>query len=290
MTGVPTQERPRLTLDDLARLHRTGTPIVMATAYDFVSGSAADAAGVDLVLVGDSAATVMLGLATTREVSLEEMLVLTRAARRGVTRALVVGDLPFGTYETSDALAVATARRFAEIGCDLVKMEGAGPIADRVKAVVATGLPVMGHVGLRPQQLQPGEPARVPVRTADAAVMLLRDARALEAAGCKAIVLEAVPAVVAERVVSRLRVPVIGIGAGASPAGQVLVTYDLLGLTEGHIPRFVKQYASLKREMVDAIAAYAADVRLRRFPESRHEYGLDATELAELDRRLATDV
>jgi len=286
MSSVPAAPAARFTIADLAARARQRVPIVMATAYDFVSGSAADAAGVDLVLVGDSAATVMLGLATTRDVSLDEMLMLTRAVRRGVSRALVVGDLPFGTYEASDAQAVETAKRFAGIGCDLVKLEGAGSIADRARAVIAAGVPAMGHVGLRPQQLLAGEPARVPVRTAAAALELIADARALESAGCAAIVLEAVPAAVAERLAARVRVPVIGIGAGAATAGQVLVTYDLLGLTEGHVPRFVKQYASLKREMIDAIEQYAGDVRGHRFPEPRHTYGMDAAEVAELDRRL----
>lgn len=273
---------------DLADRKARGVPIVMATAYDYVAASAVDAAGVDVVLVGDSAATVVLGLPVTRDVTLEEMLMLTRAARRGVRRGMLLGDLPFGSYEASDEQAIATARRFADIGCDAVKMEGGGSIVARARAVVAAGIPVVGHLGLEPQKLVAGQSARAQARSADDAFALIHDAKALEDAGCCALVLEAVPAAVSERAVPRLTIPVIGIGAGSAPDGQVLVTYDLAGLTDGHIPRFVKRYAELKQDLVRAVASYADDVRGHRFPETRHEYGIDSAELTELDRRLGT--
>ena len=276
----------RVSIQAIRDKKREHVPIVMATAYDYVSASAVSSAGADIILVGDSAAMVMLGLPATRDVTIDEMLMLTRAARRGTNGPLLVGDLPFGTYESSDAQAVATAKQFAEIGCDAVKMEGAGAIVERAAAVIAAGIPVMGHVGLQPQELKTGDPARVKARTADSALHLLADARALERAGCWSVVFEAVPAAVSERLVPLIRIPVIGIGAGAATDGQVLVTYDLLGLTDGHIPKFVRQYAELKREMVDAIHRYADDVRARRFPASEHAYGIDAAEIEALERRL----
>ena len=277
----------RFTVADVAEAKQAHRPIVMATGYDFSSARALDAAGVDIVLVGDSAATTVLGMPFTRDVTLDEMLMLTRAVRRGLSGPMLIGDLPFGSYEDSDHHAVATAQRFADIGCDAVKMEGAGTTVSRARAVIAAGIPVMGHVGLRPQQMSPDTPAHVEARTADDAMALLEDAHALEAAGCFAIVFEAVPARVTELLVPLLRIPTIGIGAGPATDGQVLVTHDLLGLTDGHVPRFVKQYADLKREMADAFTRYADDVRARRFPESAHSYGAPASELEALQRRLA---
>jgi 3-methyl-2-oxobutanoate hydroxymethyltransferase len=274
-------------LEDVQRRKRDGQPIVMVTAYDYGSARAMDAAGVDIVLVGDSAATTVLGLDVTRLVTLDEMLMLTRAVRRGLTDALLVGDMPYGTYEESNEQAVETARRFTDIGCDAVKLEGAGNMVPRVSAVIAAGIPVMGHVGLAPQALRPGEPGRVEARTADGAMGLLRDARDLEAVGCFALIFEAVPAPVSERIVPLLTVPIIGIGAGMAVDGQVLVTYDLLGMTDGHVPRFVKRYGELKAAMIAATQAYVAEVRDRRFPDKAHSYGMDAKELELLDERLS---
>lgn len=289
MTLPPTGRTVRFGVADVAAAKRDGRPIVMATGYDFASASALDAAGVDIVLVGDSAAMTVLGLPATRDVTLDEMLMLTRAVRRGLAGAMLVGDLPFGTYEASDAQAVATARLFAEIGCDAVKMEGAGATVSRVRAVIAAGIPVMGHVGLRPQQLIGGQPAHVEARSADDAMTLLRDANALEAAGCFALVVEAVPAPVMAALTSRIQVPTIGIGAGPSTDGQVLVTHDLLGLTAGHVPKFVKRYAELRRDIIDAVARYADDVRARRFPDAAHAYGMRSAEVEALHARLSDD-
>jgi 3-methyl-2-oxobutanoate hydroxymethyltransferase len=277
----------RFKVGDLAEAKRAGRPIVMATGYDYVSARAIDAAGVDIVLVGDSAATTVLGLPVTREVTLDEMLMLTRAVRRGITNAMLVGDLPFGTYESSDEQAVATARVYADIGCDAVKMEGAGEIASRVRAVVDSGMPVMAHVGLRPQRLTAGEAARVEGRSADDAMRLLDDAHALEDAGCCSMVVEAVPASVMALLAPLIDVPTIGIGAGWSTDGQVLVTTDLLGLTDGHVPKFVKSYADLRVQMIGAFERFAEDVRARRFPDEAHSYGVPAREVEALQQRLA---
>ena len=278
----------RLTIDAIrARKRRVGgEPLVMVTAYDFATAQVAEEAGVDLVLVGDSAAMVVLGYQTTRLVSVDEMLMLTRAAKRGAPESLLVGDLPFGSYESTNELAVATARRFADAGCAAVKMEGGGATVDRARAVVAAGIPVMGHVGLTPQQTGDREGFRVHGRTADGALEIIADARALDTAGCFAIVAEAMPAPVGKAVTERVRVPVIGIGAGPDTDGQVLVFHDLVGLYDAHVPRYVKRYAELKRTMIDAVASYAADVRACRFPGPQHVYRMEAGEEESLTGRL----
>jgi 3-methyl-2-oxobutanoate hydroxymethyltransferase len=261
--------------------------IVMVTAYDYVTARVAADAHVDIVLVGDSAANTVLGYSSTRDVSLDEMIVLTAAVRRGLDAAaegatpLLVGDMPYGTYEPSDAAAVETARRFEAAGCEAVKLEGGGASLARVRAIVAAGIPVMGHVGLLPQQVAAGA-LRARGRTADEAVAIARDARELEEAGCFAIVFEAMPAAVSALIVPTLHIPVIGIGAGAATDGQVLVFHDLVGLTDGRPPRFVKRYADLFDEMVNAVRAFSGDVRDGRYPGAEHEYGVDESELAAL--------
>jgi 3-methyl-2-oxobutanoate hydroxymethyltransferase len=264
----------------LATRPKDAPPIVMLTAYDFPSAQAADAGGVDMVLVGDSAATNVLGYRSTREISVEELLMLTRAARRGVRSALLVGDLPYSTYEASDDLAVATARRFVDAGCDLVKVEGAAEIVSRVRAIVSHGIPVVGHVGLLPQGAANADELKVRGRSAVEAAAIVNDARGLEAAGASALVIEAVPSPVADAVAREVRIPVIGIGAGAGVDGQVLVYHDLLGLGTGHVPKFVRPYAALREETVRAIIAYAADIRARRFPADAETYAMSDAELA----------
>lgn len=269
------------------RKRRIGNdPLVMVTAYDFATAQVAQQSGVDLVLVGDSAAMVVLGYATTRLVSVDEMLMLTQAVKRGAPSSFVIGDLPFGSYEGSDDLAVATARRFANAGCAAVKMEGGGATVDRARAVIAAGIAVMGHVGLTPQQTGDREGFRVHGRTAAGALDIIAAARALDAAGCFAIVAEAMPAPVGKAVTQCVNVPVIGIGAGPDTDGQVLVFHDLVGLYDAHVPRYVKRYAELKARMVDAVTNYAADVRARRFPGPQHVYKMEAGEEEKLRARL----
>lgn len=278
-------EPNRASVAALATRPKDAPPLVMLTAYDYPSAQAADAGGVDMVLVGDSAATNVLGYRSTREISVEELLMLTRAARRGVKNALLVGDLPFATYEGSDELAVETARRFAEAGCDLVKVEGAAEIATRVRAIVSNGIDVVGHVGLLPQGARSADELKVRGRSAEEAAGIVSDARALEAAGASALVIEAVPSPVAQAVARHVRIPVIGIGAGAVVDGQVLVYHDLLGIGTGHVPKFVRTYASLHEESVRAIAAYAADVRARKFPADAESYTMPDAELAAFKAR-----
>ena len=280
----------KLALPELAEMKRRGDRIAMVTAYDATSGRLADAAGVELILVGDTAAMVVLGHeSSTVPVTMDEMLFMTRAVTRGARRPLVVGDMPFGSYQVSDEDAVRNAIRFVkEAGADVVKLEGAGASLSRVRAIVGAGIGVMGHLGLTPQSATVLGGFKAQGRTAEQARRLYDDALALEAAGCFAVVLEAVPAPVAERVTQALSVPTIGIGAGAGCDGQVLVWHDLLGLYEGRMPRFVKQYARLGDEIRAALGAYVADVRAGAFPEERHTYAMPEDELAAFEAAIGS--
>jgi 3-methyl-2-oxobutanoate hydroxymethyltransferase len=269
-----------MTLPRLVEKKRLGEPIVMVTAYDYPSAQVAQEAGVDVVLVGDSGAMTVLGYASTVPVSIEEMLMLAAAARRGLRTPLLIGDLPFGSYEASNEQAIATAQRFIkEAGCDAVKLEGAGTSAERARAIVQAGIPVMGHVGLTPQTATALGGYRAQGRTSEQALQVAHDALALEAAGCFAIVFEAIPAAVAAEVTALVKVPVIGIGAGPATDGQVLVFHDLLGIYDGRAPRFAKRYADTKALMVAGVAEYVAEVRNRAFPGPEHTYSIDDEEL-----------
>jgi 3-methyl-2-oxobutanoate hydroxymethyltransferase len=268
-------------------MKRRGDKIVMVTAYDAPGARLADAAGVDLILVGDTAAMVVLGHDSTVPVTMDEMVFMTRTVARAAKRPLVIGDMPFGTYQVSDEAAVENAIRFVkEGGADVVKLEGAGPSLTRVRAIVDAGIGVMGHVGLTPQSATVLGGFKAQGRTAEQARRLYDDALALEAAGCFAVVLEAVPAPVAARITEALSVPTIGIGAGPDCDGQVLVYHDLLGFYDGPSPRFVKRYADLASEIRTALETYAADVREGRFPEEQHTYSIPDDEVAEFEAAL----
>jgi 3-methyl-2-oxobutanoate hydroxymethyltransferase len=294
MTTRPRKPAPgtpgpgKLPLPEVAEMKRRGDRIVMVTAYDAPSGRIADDAGVDLILVGDSAAMVMLGYDSTVPATVDEMIILTRAVNRGARRPLVIADLPFGSYQVSDEQALETAVRFLkEAAADAVKLEGAGPMLSRVRAVTAAGIPVMGHIGLTPQTATMLGGFKAQGRTAAKASQLYHDALALQAAGCFSIVLEAVPAPVAAHITEALEIPTIGIGAGAACDGQVLVWHDLLGLSDGRPPRFVKQYADLAPTIRDAVARYAGDVRDGAFPEEKHTYAISDEELAQFEAAIA---
>jgi 3-methyl-2-oxobutanoate hydroxymethyltransferase len=279
--------RKPVTLTKLYEMRALGEPIVMVTAYDHPSAVVAEEAGVDVVLVGDSAANNVLGYADTVPVTLEELLMLAAAVRRGLRTPLLVGDLPFGSYEASDAQAIGAAHRFVkEAGVDAVKLEGGGAMADRARAIVRAGVPVMGHVGLTPQTATALGGYRAQGRTAERAKAVLDDALALQEAGCFSIVFEAIPADVTDVIMEHMEVPIIGIGAGASTDGQVLVLHDLLEIHDGFQPKFVKRYAHIKREMVRGVGAYAEDVRTRRFPGPEHSYGIAPEELERLRAQL----
>jgi 3-methyl-2-oxobutanoate hydroxymethyltransferase len=270
----------KLPLTELAEMKRRGDRIVMVTAYDAPGARFADGAGIDVVLVGDSAAMVVLGHDSTVPATMDEMLVLTRAVTRGARRPLVIADMPFGSFQVSDEDAMRNAIRFVkEAGADAVKLEGAGPMLSRVRALVGAGIPVMGHIGLTPQSATMLGGFKAQGRTAEKARQLVEDALELEAAGCFALVLEAVPSPVATRITEALTIPTIGIGAGAGCDGQVLVYHDLLGLYEARAPRFVKRYAALADEIRAALEKYAEDVRSGRFPEEQHGYAMPDEEL-----------
>ena len=285
--SVHAAPRP-LTLGDLAAKKAAGDPIVMVTAYDHPSAQIVEEAGVDLVLVGDSAAMTVLGYTSTVPVTIDEMLMLTRAVRRGLTAPLLVGDLPFGSYEASDELAVATAQRFVkEAGCDLVKIERGGSTVDRARAIVAAGIPVVGHVGLTPQNATALGGYRAQGRTAEAALAVIDDALALQDAGCALLVIEAVPAEVTAALMPLLRIPVIGIGAGADADGQVLVLHDLLGIYGGPAAKFVKRYADLRSAAIAGVGEYAREVRSGAYPAAEHTYAMPADEAERLRGLLA---
>jgi len=271
----------KLPLPELLEMKRRGEKIVMVTAYDAPSARLADAAGVDLILVGDSSGMVVHGRESTVPVTLEEILSMTQWAARGAKRPIVIADMPFGSYETSNELAITNAVRLVkEGGADAVKLERGGTSIDRAKAIVDAGIPVMGHVGLTPQTATVLGGFKAQGRTAGRAQQLIEDALGLQEAGCFAIVLEAVPPPVAHAATHALAVPTIGIGAGADTDGQVLVWHDMLGFYEGHAPRFVKRYAELGEVIVEALGRYAEDVRSGAFPEEQHTYKMPDEERA----------
>jgi len=251
----------------------------MVTAYDYPSAQIVDEAGVDMVLVGDSAAMTVLGHDSTVPVTVDEMLLLTKAVRRGLKTPLLVGDMPFGSYEASDSLAIETAQRFVkEAGCDAVKLEGGSTMVSRARAIASAGIPVIGHVGLTPQTATSLGGYKAQGRTADDAIKLAKDALDLQEAGCFAVVFEAVPSAVYEAIDPYLDVLTIGIGAGSATDGQVLVFHDLLGIYNGHAPRFAKRYADLREQMIGGVAQYVGEVKARQFPAPEHTYSIDPDE------------
>jgi 3-methyl-2-oxobutanoate hydroxymethyltransferase len=284
---VPQADRVAVTLPRLTEMKENGEPIVMVTAYDYPSATVAEAVGVDLVLVGDSAANVVLGYDRTDLVSMEEMIMLGKAVRRGLRTPLMIADMPMGSYEASDELAVINAQRLIkETGAQTVKLEAGGVSAQRAKAIVAAGVPVMGHLGLTPQTATALGGYKAQGKSAKAAIKMYEDAFALQEAGCFAVVFEAVPAEIGSIIAARLDVVTIGIGAGADTSGQVLVFHDLLGITTGHMAKFVKQYADVHADMTTAVGRYADEVRAGSFPGPEHAYAIDDEELAEFRRHV----
>ena len=280
-------DRAPVTVPKLAEMKRAGTPIVMVTAYDYPSALAVERAGVDVVLVGDTAAMVVLGYDATTPVGMDEMLTMAAAVKRGLKTPLLIGDMPFGSYERSNEHAIDNAQRYVrEAGCSAVKLERGGASVERARAIVRSGIPVMGHVGLTPQTVNALGGFKTQGKTAESAARVAEEALALQAAGCFAIVFEAIPAAITEALMPKLEVPVIGIGAGAATDGQVLVFHDLLGIYDGHVPKFVKRYAEVGEAMVTGVRAYAEEVRARRFPDREHTYSVEADELAAFERYL----
>jgi len=280
-------ERKKVTVLSLAARKRRREPITMLTAYDYTGALLVDAAGIDVILIGDSLGMVVMGLNTTIPVTMEEMLHHCRAVARGATYAHLVGDMPFLSYQADAREAVRNAGRFLKEGMvDSVKLEGGREMVETVRAIVAAGIPVMGHIGLTPQSVSKLGGFRTQGKTAAAARRLVDDALALEEAGCYAVVLEAVPAPVAAAISERLRIPTIGIGAGPSCDGQVLVYHDVLGLFDKLQPTFVKEYAQLRGPIVEAFTAYREDVIAGRFPAEEHTFPMSPDELAAFQKSL----
>ena len=257
-----------------------GQPITMLTAYDYPGAMLVDEAGIDIILVGDSLAMTVLGYPNTVSITIDEMLHHCKAVARGTKRALLIGDMPFMSYQIEPAEAIRNAGRFIkEGGMDAVKLEGGREVADTVRAIVEAGIPVMGHIGLTPQTATKLGGFKVQAKTSQAAQRLLDDALALQEAGCFSIVLEAVPAQVGQAVSQKLLIPIIGIGAGPDCDGQVLVFHDVLGLFERFTPKFVKRYAELHQPILEALQAYRAEVESRTFPNQAHTYKINEAEL-----------
>jgi 3-methyl-2-oxobutanoate hydroxymethyltransferase len=268
----------KLTTVRIVRKKRRGEKIVCLTAYDYPTGLILDAAGVDLVLVGDSAANVVYGMETTLGIGMEEMLYHTRAVAAGVKRALVVADMPFLSYQVSVETAVANAGRFLQAGAEAVKLEGAGPVVPAIRRLVELGIPVMGHLGLTPQAVHKLGGYRLQARKPEDRERLLADARELQAAGCFAVVLEKIPAEAAEPVTEELAIPTIGIGAGRHCDGQILVLHDMLGLSGGPPLKFVKQYARIGDEIREAVSRYCDEVRAGEFPSEEYSFHAEGAE------------
>ncbi len=278
----------KMTIPDITLRKQSSGKITMLTAYDYPWARIIDEAGIDIALVGDSLAMVVLGHPDTVSVSMEEMLHHTRAVSRGVERALVVGDMPFGSYNSSIPNAINNATRFLkEAHADAVKLEGGRAMGDTVEAIVKAGIPVQGHIGLTPQTAISLGGFKVQGKSAEAARQLIDDAHALEDAGCFSIVLEAIPAPIATIITEAISIPTIGIGAGVNCDGQVLVTHDMAGLFDGFTPKFVKQYAQMRATLADAISSYKTEVEEGLFPEQVHSFIMEDDEIEKLGDLLA---
>lgn len=273
MAGYLVDDTRKVTTHRLIEMKQQGKKIAMLTSYDYTMAQIVDGAGVDVILVGDSASNVMAGYSTTLPITLDQMIYHAASVMRGVKRALVVCDMPFGSYQVSATEGVSNAIRIMkESGCDALKLEGGVEIMDTVKAILAAGIPVMGHLGLTPQSINKFGTYAVRAKEEAEASKLVSDAHALQEAGCFALVLEKIPAVLAKRVASELTIPVIGIGAGSGVDGQVLVVNDMLGMNQGFSPKFLRRYADLHTVMTDAIGQYVTDVKNVDFPNDKEQY------------------
>jgi 3-methyl-2-oxobutanoate hydroxymethyltransferase len=270
--------RTKLNVNDI--LSKKGKEkISVLTAYEYSTARICDRADIDILLVGDSAGMVVLGYASTMPVSMQEMMIFCGAVARGTKRAMIVGDMPFGSYQVGQSVAVENAIQLIKAGCDAVKLEGSSEIIDTIEAIVDAGIPVMGHIGLRPQTSSLWEGYKLQGRTKEGASKLIEDANVLEKAGVFSIVLEMVASEVADAITKSLSIPTIGIGSGPSCDGQVLVLHDMLGIYEDIRPRFVKRYAELSKEIFDAVSSYNHDIKAGTFPEESNTFHMDAKEL-----------
>lgn len=273
MAGYLVDDTRKVTTLRLIEMKRQGKKIAMLTSYDYTMAQIVDGAGIDVILIGDSASNVMAGNTTTLPMTLEQMIYHATAVMHGVRRALVVCDMPFGTYQVNPTEGVKNAIRIMkESGCDALKLEGGVEIIDTVKAILAAGIPVMGHLGLTPQSINKFGTYAVRAKDEAEAEKLVSDAHLLEEAGCFGIVLEKIPAALTKRVTAELKIPVIGIGAGSGADGQVLVVNDMLGMNKGFSPKFLRKYADLHTVITDAVGQYVSDVKNVCFPSENEQY------------------
>jgi 3-methyl-2-oxobutanoate hydroxymethyltransferase len=276
----------RLTIKDIVMMKHKLQKISVLTAYDYSTASICDRAGVDILLVGDSAGMVMLGYPTTNQINMEEMLTFCSAVSRGAKRAMIIADMPFGSYQASISEAIANAVKFIKVGCHAVKLEGGIEVIDTIKAIVNTGIPVMGHIGLKPQTTNLWEGYSLQGKTKISGLKLIEDAKALEEAGVFSIVLEMVTSEVADIICKSISIPTIGIGSGSSCDGQVLVLHDLLGIYQDIKPKFVKRYAELSKSIFEAVSVYINDVKSSKFPEEENVFHICPSDLEELSKML----
>lgn len=276
-------EQKKITAPDLKEKKKSGSKITMLTAYDYPTALLVDRAGIDAILVGDSLGMVVLGYRDTVTVTMEEMLHHTKAVSSAVKRALVIGDMPFGSYNVSVEKAIGNANRMMkEAHADCIKLEGGRSMAPIAEAIVKAGIPVQGHIGLTPQTASSLGGFKVQGKSFEAARDLIEDAKALEEAGCFSIVLEAIPSPIAKIITGSISIPTIGIGAGIDCDGQVLVIHDLIGLFERFTPKFVKQYARISDDILAAVSRYKSDVESMKFPEEKHSFSMNEKELEKL--------
>jgi 3-methyl-2-oxobutanoate hydroxymethyltransferase len=272
------QGRAKLSVNDI--LSKKGKEKVsVITAYEYSTAKICDSAGIDILLVGDSAGMVVLGYASTMPVGMQEMMIFCGAVARGTKRAMVVGDMPFGSYQVGPSVAVENAVQLIKAGCDAVKLEGSSEIIDAIRAIIDAGIPVMGHIGLRPQTSSLWEGYKLQGRTKEGAIKLIEEANILERSGVFSIVLEMVASEVVDAITKNVSIPTIGIGSGPNCDGQVLVLHDMLGIYQDIRPRFVKRYAELSKEIFDAVSSYNHDIKTGTFPEESNTFHMDAKEL-----------
>lgn len=276
-------DRKKITPVDIQAMKNEGRKITMLTAYDYPMALLEDRAGIDIILVGDSLGMTVLGYENTIPVTMDEMIHHTKAVTRGARYALVIGDMPFMSYNTSESDAIFNAGRFMKEGkADAVKLEGGASVKEIVRAIVKAGIPVMGHIGLTPQTISMLGGFKVQGKDAQAAQKIIDDALSLEDAGAFSVLVEAIPAPITKRITERLKVPVIGIGAGVHCDGQVLVVHDMLGLFDRFTPKFAKRYANLSEQMLKAFETYREEVLTEKFPTDQHSFHIDAKELEKL--------
>jgi 3-methyl-2-oxobutanoate hydroxymethyltransferase len=272
------QGRTKVSVSDILAM-KGREKISVLTAYDYSTAQICDRAGIDILLVGDSAGMVVLGYTSTMPIGMQEMMIFCGAVARGAKRAMIVGDMPFGSYQPGPSLAVENAVQLIKAGCDAVKLEGSSEIISTIKAIVDAGIPVMGHIGLRPQTSSLWEGYKLQGRTKEAAIKLIEEANVLEEAGVFSIVLEMVASEVVDAITKSVSIPTIGIGAGPHCDGQVLVLHDMLGIYQDIRPRFVKRYAELNKEIFEAVSNYNRDIKAGTFPEESNTFHMDAKEM-----------